>query len=184
MSEIINLSEVRNQFVKKRSEMNDKQIDAILGFDSRKDKILSLFSIRYRPAKKLINEGVLVYVYIYKISYFLNNNSNYFKSWVLFSPSLKYEENPAEYRKISAKLDYFFKSHDKKYKKIIRQLENNENDFSLFELPFDYFKEKVFVSTIYTKEKVNPTLKVGVNICLLNRKISKNIIFLPEKFYI
>ena len=184
MSEIINLSKVRNQFVKKRSVMNDKQIDKSLGFDSRKDKVLSLFSIRYRPAKKLINEGVLVYVYIYKISYFLNNNSNYFKSWVLFSPSLKYEENPAEYRKISAELDYFLKSHDKKFKKIIRQLENNENDFSLLELPFEYFKEKVFVSTIYTKEKVNPSLKVGVNICLLNRKVSKNIIFLPEKFCI
>ena len=61
-------------------------------------------------------------------------------------------------------------------------MENNENDFSFLELPFEYFKEKVFVSTIYTKEKVNPSLKVGVNICLLNRKVSKNIILFKAYF--
>ena len=183
MEKFENLNVVREKFVSIRSAMDEKQIDDALGFKTKKDKILSLFSIRYKPSKKLLNEGVLVYVYIYKMNYFLHGNSNYYKSWILFSPSLKFEENPTSYRKIAAELEYFLKSKNKKYKKIIRHLLNKENDFKLLELPFEIFNEKVFISTIYTKEKVNPSLNLGVNLCLLNRKGSKNIIFLPEICY-
>lgn len=183
MNEFLSLEEVRKTFVERRSLMDEKKIDEVLGFSSRRDKILSLFSIRYKPMKKLINDGILIYSFVYKISYLFNGNSNYKKCWVLFSPNLKYEENPSEYSKIAAKLEYFLNSKDKKHKKIIKKLNNSENDFKLLELPFDIFEEKLFLSTIYVKEKVNPNLDLGINLCLLNRKVSKNIIFLPEVFY-
>ena len=183
MSDFLSLDEIRKTFVERRVSMDEKKIDEALGFGSRRDKILSLFSIRYKPMKKLINEGILIYSYAYKISYLFNGNSNYKKCWVLFSPNVKYEENPSEYSKIAAKLDYFLNSKNKKHKKLIKKINNSENDFKLLELPFDIFEEKLFLSTIYVKEKVNPNLNLGINLCLLNRKVSKNIIFLPEVFY-
>ena len=183
MSDFLSLEEIRKTFVERRVSMDEKKIDEVLGFSSRRDKILSLFSIRYKPMKKLINEGILICSYVYKISYLFNGNSNYKKCWVLFSPNEKYEENPSEYSKIAAKLEYFLNSKNKKHNKLIKKIKNSENDFGLLELPFDIFEEKLFLSTIYVKEKVNPNLNLGINLCLLNRKVSKNIIFLPEVFY-
>lgn len=183
MSEYKNLDEIREEFVKSRSSMSKEQIDESIGFKNKKDKILSLFSIRYKPSRKLIDEGILVYTYIYKNSFYINGNSNYFRSYVLFSPDTKYEENPAFYSKIAAKLEDFLNSNNKKYNKLIRNLNSDVHEFKLDLLPIEIFEEKVFISTIYTKEKVNPNLRVGVNLCLLNRKVSKNIILLPEVFY-
>ena len=61
MNEFLSLEEVRKTFVERRSLMDEKKIDEVLGFSSRRDKILSLFSIRYKPMKRLINDGILIY---------------------------------------------------------------------------------------------------------------------------
>ena len=177
-----NLDLIREQFIKIRSSLSEKELEKALGFETKKDKILSLFSIRYKASKKLINDGVLIYTYIYKSDFYINGNGNFYKSWILFCPDIKYENDPSLYSKIAAKLNYFLKTHPKKYNLLVKKLTNYENDFSLLELPKEVFEEKVFLSTCYTKEKVNPNLSLGVNVCLLNRKSTNKTMILPEYF--
>jgi hypothetical protein len=157
-----------------------EQVDNFLGFTSKKEKIFSLYSIRYKTTNKLLYKGVLTYGYIYKIQYFYNAAFNYFKAWILFSPSSKYEENPKLYSKIAAKLNYFLENPPKKYKHLTKQLLNNENEFSFKELPRDEFNDPIFISTIFIKEKTNPNLNIGINGVMLNRQIAKQILVVPE----
>ena len=174
---------IQKEFEEIKNSMDEKTLEKALGFGTKKDKILSLFSITCKASKKLINDSSLVYGFVYKNDYYLNGNSNYFKSWILYSPSVKYEENPSKYSKIAAKLHYFLENPPKKYKHLSTKLLNNDNDFSLLELPKDVFGDKFFVFTTYQKEKVNPSLKVGVQVCLINQKFSKKFLILPEIFF-
>ena len=176
------LEEHKNTYIEKRIKTSSNELEKICGFNSKKDKILSLFSIRMKDYKKLINSGVLVFGYTYKTQYFLNKNSNFYKTWILYSPFEKYETNPELYSKIAAELNYFLENPPKKHKNLVKKLNNSDNDFAYKELPRDIFKEPIFISTIYVKESVNPSINVGVNLILINRKDTKKIVYLPEYF--
>lgn len=179
MNNYMPLEIVKKEFLNKIKTLSKEELDIALGFGTKKDKILSLFSIRYKDVIKLVNEGILIYALIYKTEFYLNGNSNFFKSWILFSPTLKFEENPDEYLKFAAKLNYFLENTPKKYKKLAKKITNKDNDFSFFELPKEYFEERILLSTSYSKETITPDLVPGITCCLMNRKLSKKIIILP-----
>ena len=157
-----------------------EEVDNFLGFNSKKDKFLALYSIRYKTSKKLFYNGSLTYGYIYKMQYFLNTKLNYFKSWVIYSPLSKYEENPELYLKIAAELNYFLENTTKKHKHLVKKLLNNENEFNFIELPNDVFGEPVFISTTFVTQKTNPNLNIGITGIMINRKISNKIMIMPE----
>ena len=163
-----------------KENYSKEEIDKLLGFNSKKEKILSLFSIRYKTCKKLFEKGSVVYGYIYKIEYNFNKQFNYYKTWILISLSSKYDENPSEYSKIAAELNYFLENPPKKHKHLVAKLKNNENEFLFQELPKDIFNDNVFISTSFVKEKTNPNLNIGIVGILINRKISKQLLIIPE----
>lgn len=179
----IELDEINKKYKEKLLSLTKEEIDDVLGFKSKKDRILQFYSINYKSSVKLIKEGILTICYTYKTMQENPRDFNYVKTWVLFCPSSNFEKDLNKYKRIYEQFCTFINTKNTKFKRVIKKIKNVENDFSFFKLPGELFDNNlVYLSTIYYKKHCNSSLNVGLNYILLNQKQSKRIIYLPEYF--
>lgn len=183
MNNYKSIETLKNEVFDIRSKLSDIEIDSALGFENKKDKILQLYGIRYKETLKLFNDGFLTYGYIYRLNFYQEDNGGYFRALIIYNPDKNYELEPLNYLKIAAELKYFLDSDDLKHKRLIKQINNNENKFNFVKLPKEYFNEElVYLVTCYGKLKDYDNLKNGVYPMFINRTKSKTVLLLPDKF--
>ena len=75
MNEFLSLEEVRKTFVERRSLMDEKKIDEVLGFSSKRDKILSLFSVSFLLYHFCFSKFIIYYITPYVKLYMPHKHS-------------------------------------------------------------------------------------------------------------
>lgn len=175
--EDFNLEKLYKTYIDKYKKFNKNELYNILGFNKNILRLIPINGISFRIYKKLLENPTIDYCYTYKIEIEDKSEYRYAKSYILYSPSCK---NDDDYKIIYKKFNDFLESKDRKYKKLIKKINNNENDFDLLKLPMEYFNKKIFLSTVYFKKDCNSQLKTGINIILFNQRLSRKIIYLPD----
>lgn len=176
MSEF-NIEEKYKNYREKYEKFDKNELYNLLGFNKRITRLIPINGISFKVYKKLLDNGTLDYCYTYKIEIEDKSNFEYAKTYILYSPTCKNED---DYKKIYNKFNEFLKTNNKKYKKLIKKINNNENDFEFLKLPIEVFDEIVFLSTIYYKKHCNSSINNGINPILFNQRITKKIIYLPD----
>lgn len=177
------LEKMNNDWLLKRASLSKEEISYISDKDSFRGKIHDCFTLRYHKRSELIKGSSLVYGYAFKS--WTNEDiamAYRYPSWVLFSPSKEVNDNPLLLQKTAQNL---LKMELTKENKTLYNLVHEPlSDTSYFEIPSIYSEGKlVYLSVIYLEAHLNPDFKLGVNLLLMAPSISKEVIYLPTKYF-
>lgn len=149
------------------------------------EKRVGVFTRQYYKRKKLIQIGSIIYGYVIRIRD-EQNESHPVSSWVLFSPQSEFEKNPANYEQTMQNLNKIIESEkvERKYKRLKILLCEPYAEPCYFELPKEFTNGDIaYLSHAYFWKSRNPNLKPGLAPIFINQNISKEVIYLPEKYW-
>lgn len=160
------------QYITNKANFNEKKVD--------------VFRRRYYQRKKLVTIGPIIYGYVIRVIDDFDNRKPQF-SWVIFSPMSEYEKNPANYEKVMQNLNKIIESQSipKAYKRLKIMLSEKYSEPQYFQIPIELTEGKiVYLSFVNFWRNKNPNLKPGIIPIFMNQTISKEILYLPEKYWI
>lgn len=176
----------REDFDKKKIDFTKKEINYLIGRDTFRGRFYGFLTFAYCRRPRLVKEGFLTYgltIRIYRDS-FLDNKP--ISTWVLFSPLSEFDKDPLMLLDVKDNLDKFVEKGIKhtKYKKLFIALTGELSEPQYLEIPKEFSNGKlVYLSYVELREGRIPQYRVGVNLILMNQKISKEIMYLPSIYW-
>ena len=172
---------------KQKASLSKDDIRHIADKDNGPGRMLGLFTISYWKREKLIKESNVVIGYAFKTFQFEGELRDMtYPSWVLFSPDKSVIEEPGFYEKVTTNLGKFIEEspRDKVGKKLKRLLSDNLAEVAYFELPRELTDGKlVYLSVNHVRRNNMPDFKLGHSLLLMAPTISKEVIYLPPKYW-
>ncbi|MEG1565521.1 MAG: hypothetical protein RR342_02115 [Bacilli bacterium] len=151
--------------------------------DFKMGKLNGIFTFRYFKRKDLLLNGAIMYCYTYKIIDSDIDRYYFLDTWLIYSPLIKYRTTPQELSKIYDKLDTFVTTNKQlKYKKLINIITNPLSEPRFIALPKEIAgEEEIYLCYSQVNKSLNKDLDTGVNLILVNKSISKEIIYLSDE---
>lgn len=184
MEKIEFLEKLNTSFHKLVNEMDNKEIRFISGKNTFKGALLGFMEKKYYQREKLIKQGEIIYALTFKT---WSNDLSLIKpypTWVLFSPEIIFKENPDLYTEYFDRISkLLLESKEKRYKKINKILNDELGEPQYLQIPPEIVDNHIlYVSTIFLRIEQNPTIKLGLNLIIMSPLISKEVIYLPDKY--
>jgi hypothetical protein len=184
----------KNEFLKKINEnfyakvptMDKKEIRFISGKNSLQGILLGFLERKYYQRERLIKQGEITYGLTFKAWSNDESLAKPYPTWVLFSPESVFKDNPNLYQdyleKIYASIS---ETKEKRLKALKNMLDDELGEPQYFEVPPLLVDNHImYISSIFIRPEQNPKLGLGVNLIIMNPLISKEIIYLPDKYCI
>lgn len=174
-----------NHWKNRQKDLDKNDVSYIAYKDTFRHAMRGFLTGSYYKRNRLIKEGDLVYGYVFKTWSNDPTNQSDYPTWVLFSPSLEVSKNPAVFARISAKLqDLTKEDDDKKYRKLRNLIIEPLSECDYFEIPEEFTEGAVvYLSIIYLHVNQITNFHMGLNPLLMSRGISKEVIYLPDRFW-
>lgn len=170
-----------------RAALSKEDIAYLANKDTLRGKMLGFLTWNYYKRSRLLSSSNLFFAYVFQnYSNSLSSESDY-PTWLLFSPSSAINENPTILKNICAKLQLI-----KNEKPVAQDLKETQkllveylSDVSYFELPSSVSEGSlVFLSIIDVHPRLNPNFRMGLNLILASPSVSKEVLYLPERFFL
>ena len=179
------LENERKAFSEKQALFTKEDLKYISGKDSFKGKLTGFLTKNYYQREKLIQNGELFYGYVFSFWGQSINGDSPTIFYILFSPERKIMENPSIFKEIHGKLRLFLdnKPQNKKEKTLWNLLKNPVAEAPFEEIPFSLTDNHViYFCKLMKKQNFAISFHLGLNLFIANPTISKQILFLPEKY--
>lgn len=181
------LKSARESWEKKRPTLSKEEIKNITGREGPKNFLVGFLSSEYYKRNKLVEEGDLTIGYVFKIFIETSEESNEVApTWVLFSPSSQVANHPERLKEVANKLSEQCLNGPKGSlpKPLYYALTNMYADGSYIEIPPQFTNgDLVYLSIAYRFIRATPDFKLGYNLILASRGISKGILYLPPRYW-
>jgi hypothetical protein len=169
----------------KRASLTKQEIRHLANKDSFKGGRIGFMSRAYYQREKLIQNSEIFTALVFQdYAVEVEERSETFPTWLLFSPSKEINENPAILKEILAKVASIKEVEvtDKTEKKFKNYLNEPLSDVSYFEIPPAYSLGKlVYLSIVYLPLHLVPSYHLGLNLILAAPSISKEVLYFPEE---
>ncbi len=177
------LENEREEFRKKQLLLTKEEINFISNKETFRDRLHGFLTSAYHKREKVIRTGELFYGYVF--SEWNSRPDSMPISLILFSPERKMAENPIIFKKIVENLNGFLENQqknkgDKKLKNLLSEpLANAPYE----QLPFNLSEgHLVYFCKVYRNISFDYSFNLGLNLFIANPAISKQILFLPERY--
>lgn len=177
------LENEREEFKKKQLLLTKEEINFISNKETFRDKLHGFLTSAYHKREKVIRTGELFYGYVF--SEWNSRPDSTPISLILFSPERKMAENPLIFKKIVENLHGFLENSSKnKGDKKLKNLLNEPLANAPYEqLPFALSEgHLVYFCKVYRNISFAYSFNLGLNLFIANPAISKQILFLPERY--
>lgn len=179
------LEKQNKSFQERQQFLSKEEIRYIAQKDTFPKRLRGFLTRAYYQKDKLIKRGQIVYGYVYKEwSQDVEGNVDPF-SWVLISPERKIMENPSIFQKTAAKLQDFslLPGGNRREKLLKNQLNEALSDAPFEELPQSLTEgHLIYLCKLQRPLALVSFFHLGLNLFLFNPSISKQILFLPERY--
>lgn len=180
------LNKINEEFNKKRLLFTKEEMNYNSGRNTRSGFLHGIFSSSYWHRDRLIKNGSIIYGWTFKS--YMNDftGTKGYPTWVLFSPSSCFQQDPSLYEKIYDKTKEILmtKPKTKKEKHLKSILENNLDEPTYFEIPEPYnLGYLCFISVCYVRPYHFSNFHLGVNLIISALEISKEIVYLPQQYW-
>lgn len=169
----------------KRASLTKQEIRHLANKDSFKGGRIGFMSRAYYQREKLIqNSEIFTALAFQDYAVEVEERSETFPTWLLFSPSKEINENPAILKEILAKVASIkeIEVKDKAEKKLKSYLSEPLSDVSYFEIPPAYALGKlIYLSIVYLPLHLVPSYHLGLNLILAAPSLSKEVLYFPEE---
>jgi hypothetical protein len=170
----------------KRATLSKEEISFIGDKDTLRGKICGFMTAPYYKRTNLITSSELAWAYVFKEwSNDTSSNEVRHPTWLLFSPSREIQLDPSPLENISAQLLSIAldKTSDHETKKLFKLIHENLSDAAYYEIPGQYTGGVLcYLSIVYVENRLNPFFRLGYNYILMSPSVSKEVLYLPERF--
>lgn len=164
--------------------LSDTELKSLFGGKTIKEKMINFFTLKRSKRLELIKKGYIVFGLVFSSSYI--NNSNLIRTRIIFSPSYKLADNKEEMLAIADKINEWvdsvnFKKLTMKEKKLYQAIISDEEEPNYIQIPESIIGNKlVYLSLIFVNKD---DFLNGMVPIIINRKISKEILLVPQAMY-
>ena len=164
--------------------LSDSELKSLFSGKTIKEKMINFFTLKRSKRLELIKKGYIVFGLVFSSSYI--NNSNLIRTRIIFSPSYELADNKEEMLAIADKINEWvdsvnLKKLTMKEKKLYQALISDEEEPNYIQIP-EYIIGNKLVYLILVFVNKDDFLNGMVPI-IINRKISKEILLVPQAMY-
>lgn len=164
--------------------LSDSELKSLFSGKTIKEKMINFFTLKRSKRLELIKKGYIVFGLVFSSSYI--NNSNLIRTRIIFSPSYELADNKEEMLAIADKINEWvdsvnLKKLTMKEKKLYQALISDEEEPNYIQIPESIIGNKlIYLSLIFVNkdEFLNGMVPI-----IINRKISKEILLVPQAMY-
>lgn len=178
---------LKKEWLKRRGLLTKADVSVLARKDTFAKRLKGFLTAAYWKREKLIRSSDVVLGLVFKEWHGSPaETGNYFRDWILFSPSLEINENPAFLLKTA---DAFLKEEsarpkDKALLRFHDAIFKPLADASYLQVPPEKAEGKlVYLSIVERPYDLNDGFRLGVYPFLMNPSVSKEILFLPPEFW-
>ena len=164
--------------------LSDSELKSLFSGKTIKEKMINFFTLKRSKRLELIKKGYIVFGLVFSSSYI--NNSNLIRTRIIFSPSYELADNKEEMLAIADKINEWidsvnFKKLTMKEKKLYQAIISDEEEPNYIQIPEYIIGNKlVYLSLIFVNKD---DFLNGMVPIIINRKISKEILLVPQAMY-
>lgn len=164
--------------------LSDTELKSLFGGKTIKEKMINFFTLKRSKRLELIKKGYIVFGLVFSSSYI--NNSNLIRTRIIFSPSYELAYNKEEMLAIADKINEWvdsvnLKKLTMKEKKLYQAIISDEEEPNYIQIPESIIGNKlVYLSLIFVNKD---DFLNGMVPIIINRKISKEILLVPQAMY-
>lgn len=164
--------------------LSDSELKSLFSGKTIKEKMINFFTLKGSKRLELIKKGYIVFGLVFSSSYI--NNSNLIRTRIIFSPSYELADNKEEMLAIADKINEWadsvnFKKLTMKEKKLYQAIISDEEEPNYVQIPESIIGNKlVYLSLIFVNKD---DFLNGMVPIIINRKISKEILLVPQAMY-
>ena len=181
------LNETRENFYKKRELFSKVELNYVAGKNNLRNRMLGFLTFDYYKRSRLIKSGEIFYGYVFRTYFDSLNEDKPTATWLLFSPTKEFNDNPELYLSINDNIvDFISKGKPKnKLKKLYNLLTPELAEPVYYELPSELADNKlVYLSFTYLRKFQVPAFRPGINLFIAAKNISKEILYLPMDYWV
>lgn len=185
MDNLLDLSKMNEKYQALKATFSRDDIAYIANKDTGRGKLIGFLTFDYYRRESLIKEGNIVFGYVIKTYKQEDNPLKNYASWLLFSPSKVVNDHPEIYLKIVENLELLkTKKHLDKFERPIKvALLGELSEPKYLEIPAPYNEgHLVYLQYCEVKPHQTPNLNLGLNFLIIAPAISKEVIYLPERY--
>lgn len=180
------VQKAEKEFLEKRIAFSKKDDVFLTNRLTFRNKMLGFLTADYYKRKKLFHEGHIYLAYAFQ-EWEFHKGSMEHPVWVLFSPSLSLQDNPEILEEIAKKIgDLKGKTEGltKEEKQLIHYVREPLSRPKYFEIPSSIEKRfPIYLSVTDWILTHISSFHLGYNLIICAPNLSKEIFFLPEKFF-
>ena len=164
--------------------LSDSELKSLFSGKTIKEKMINFFTLKRSKRLELIKKGYIVFGLVFSSSYI--NNSNLIRTRIIFSPSYELADNKEEMLAIADKINEWvnsvnFKNLTMNQKKLYQALISDEEEPNYIQIPEYIIGNKlVYLSLVFVNKD---DFLNGMVPIIINRKISKEILLVPQAMY-
>ena len=164
--------------------LSDSELKSLFSGKTIKEKMINFFTLKGSKRLELIKKGYIVFGLVFSSSYI--NNSNLIRTRIIFSPSYELADNKEEMLAIADKINEWvdsvnFKKLTMKEKRLYQAIISDEEEPNYIQIPESIIGNKlVYLSLIFVNKD---DFLNGMVPIIINRKISKEILLVPQAMY-
>ena len=164
--------------------LSDSELKSPFSGKTIKEKMINFFTLKRSKRLELIKKGYIVFGLVFSSSYI--NNSNLIRTRIIFSPSYELADNKEEMLAIADKINEWvdsvnFKKLTMKEKKLYQAIISDVEEPNYIQIPESIIGNKlVYLSLIFVNKD---DFLNGMVPIIINRKISKEILLVPQAMY-
>lgn len=164
--------------------LSDSELKSLFSGKTIKEKMINFFTLKRSKRLELIKKGYIVFGLVFSSSYI--NNSNLIRTRIIFSPSYELADNKEEMLAIADKINEWvdsvnLKKLTMKEKKLYQALISDEEEPNYIQIPEYIIGNKlVYLSLVFVNKD---DFLNGMVPIIINRKISKEILLVPQAMY-
>ena len=185
--EKMGFSSLKEGWERLRPLLSREDIRFIASKDTFRKRLRGFLTPAYWKREHLIKESSVVWGLVFKEWHGNpSETGNYYRDWVLFSPSTSVNEDPRLLFEAASALRNGKETPPKSKKEILLRnvLEKPLSDASYLKLPPEATGgELIYLSIVERPYDLNDGFNLGLHPLLMNPSISKEIIFLPNKYW-
>lgn len=164
--------------------LSDSELKSLFSGKTIKEKMINFITLKGSKRLELIKKGYIVFGLVFSSSYI--NNSNLIRTRIIFSPSYELADNKEEMLAIADKINEWvdsvnLKKLTMKEKKLYQALISDEEEPNYIQIPEYIIGNKlVYLSLVFVNKD---DFLNGMVPIIINRKISKEILLVPQAMY-
>ncbi|MCQ2742506.1 MAG: hypothetical protein MJ239_04330 [Bacilli bacterium] len=180
------LKTAKDSWEKRKPTLTHDEIKRISGKEGVANFLVGFMTSEYYKRKKLIFEGDLTIGYVFKMFLETSEEGNDIcPTWVLFSPSSSVFNNPEKLLAVYEKLQQECERKDHSLPKpLYYALTSMYASGAYIQIPPQFTNgDLVYLSIAYEYRRATPDFKLGYNLMLASRGISKGVLYLPPQYW-